>query len=177
MAYEGRMKYFALTSERMNPFPQITGGRNSIDARKLNREHYNQLPRFIQLQAEMGRGGVFPDIILKPFLLLSRIAMEVTALYDPAMPFRFTVLFDTEKGECVSYYCPVMEEQDCLVRQPEPGSRKIILNRKRMTGLPLFKVRAGMKSEVLMRMDLAESLLEREAVGLELREVCLSDSL
>ncbi|MFW6677047.1 hypothetical protein ACOAOT_05235 [Lacrimispora sp. AGF001] len=176
MAYEGKMKYFILTNGDKNPFPHILNWSQTIDVRKLTRDEYQKIPPFIQLNAKLGMDGIFPDVIVKPFLLLSRSAMEVTALYDRDIPFLFFVLFDTEKGECASYYCPVLEEEECLVKQPGPGQREIVLDREKISGAPLFRVRTGTESAVVIRMDLAESLLEREAIGLKLKEVSLSDS-
>ena len=176
MAYEGKMKYFTLTNGDKNPFPQILNWSQSVDVRKLTRDEYQKIPPFIQLNAKLGMDGIFPDVIVKPYLLLSRSAMEVTALYDPDIPFLFFVLFDTEKGECASYYCPVLEEKECLARQPGPGQREIVLDREKFSGVPLFRVRTGTESAVVIRMDLAESLLEREAIGLKLKEVSVSDS-
>ena len=175
MAYEGKMKYFILTNGDKNPFPQILNWSQSIDVRKLTRDEYQKMPPFIQLNAKLGMDGIFPDVIVKPFLLLSRSAMEVTSLYDPDIPFLFFVLFDTEKGECASYFCPVLEEEECLARPPGPGQREIVLDRKKIRGVPLFRVRTGIESAVVIRMDLAESLLERKSVGVELKEVRLTD--
>lgn len=177
MAYEGKMKYFILTNGDKNPFPQILNWSQTIDVRKLTRDEYQKMPPFIQLNAKLGMDGIFPDVIVKPFLLLSRSAMEVTALYDSDIPFLFFVLFDTEKGECASYFCPVLEEEECLARQPGPGQREIVLDRKKISGVPLFYVRTGIESAVVIRMDLAESLLERKSVGVELKEVRLTDGM
>lgn len=175
MAYEGKMKYFILTNGDKNPFPQIINWSQTIDVRKLTREEYQKMPPFIQLNAKLGMDGVFPDVIAKPFLLLSRPAMEVTALYDSTIPFLFFVLFDTEKGECSSYFCPVLEDEDCLVKMPGLRQREIILDRQKMRGIPLFRVRNGPDSHTIIRMDLAESVMERKIVGLELEEVCMTD--
>ncbi|MDR7810477.1 hypothetical protein [Lacrimispora sp.] len=176
MAYKGSMKYFVLTSKGKYPFPQIINWSQASDMRKLTRNEYRELPAFFLLNAKLGMDGIFPDVIEKPVLLFSRTAMEVTALYDSDIPFLFAALFDTEKGECASYYCPVLEEEDCLAGKPGPGQRGIILDRSKMNGLPLFRVRIGLESATIIRMDLAESLLEREASGLKLKEVSVSGS-
>ena len=175
MAYEGNMKYFIVTNGEKNPFPQITNFSQAIDIRKLTRDEYQKIPPYILLNVKLGLDGIFPDIIDKPALLLSRTAMEVTVLYDSDIPFLFFVLFDTRKGECASYFCPVLEEEDCLAGKSGPGQREIILDRKKMSGIPLFRVRTGMESATIIRMDLAESLLEREIVGMELKEIHLTD--
>lgn len=175
MAYQANLKYFILTNEEKNPLLQIMNVNQSIDIRKLNRKEYQNMPSYVLLNAKLGIDGIFPDIIEKPVLLLSRTAMEVIGLYDSNIPFLFFVLFDTDKEECASYFCPVLEEEVCLARKPEPGQRELILDRSKMTGIPLFRVRVGAEIVTVIRMDLAESLLERNIVGLELKEICLID--
>jgi hypothetical protein len=170
------MKYFILTNGDKNPFPQIINWSQTIDVRKLTRDKYQKMPPFIQINAKLGIDGIFPDVIVKPFLLLSKQAMEVTALYDSDIPFLFIVLFDTEKGKCASYYFPMLEEEECLARQHDPRQREIVLDTEKISRVPLFRVRTGTESAVVIRMDLAESLLEREATGLKLKEVSLSGS-
>jgi hypothetical protein len=176
MAYQGKLKYFILTNEEKNPLLQIMNVNQSIDVRKLNRKEYQNMPSYVLLNAKLGIDGIFPDLIEKPVLLLSRTAMEVIGLYDSNIPFLFFVLFDTDKEECASYFCPVLVEEDCLARKPEPGKRELILDRSKMIGIPLFRIRTGTESVVIIRMDLAESLLERGAIGLNLKEISLSGS-
>lgn len=176
MAYQGNLKYFMLTNEEKNPLLQIMNVNQSIDVRKLTRKEYQNMPSYVLLNAKLGIDGIFPDIIEKPVFLLSRAAMEVIGLYDSNIPFLFFVLFDTDKEECASYFSPVLEEEDCLAQKPGPGQRELILDRSKMTGIPLFRIRTGTESAVIIRMDLAESLLERGAIGLNLKEVSLTGS-
>ena len=42
-----------------------------------------------------------------------------------------------------------------------------------MKGLPLFRIRVKDRKKTVIRMDLAESLLMRHAVGLELEETII----
>lgn len=69
----------------------------------------------------------------------------------------------------------MLGEEDCLAGIPGPGQRGIILARSKMNGLPLLRVRIGMESATIIRMDLAESLLERKILGMELKDVHIAD--
>ena len=62
----------------------------------------------------------------------------------------FLALFDTEKEESVSYYCPVLAED-------ADGGKEALYRIKRREGY-----------EIRICEELAESLLERGAVGMEL---------
>lgn len=175
MAYRGSLKYFRLTDRGNNPFPSIINWNHSLDVRKLNRKDYHSLPAFILLNMECGLDAFLPDILISPFLLVSRNVMEAIVLYDSNIPFRFTALFDTGKGESAGYYCPILEEEDCVAADISFGRGGLWLDRERMAGLPLFLVRRGDRREILLRMDLAESLLGREATGIGLEEVSLTE--
>lgn len=173
MAYGENLKYFMITCGDKNPFPQIVGWNTALDVRKLNRREYQQLPSRIILDMQLGLDACLPDMIASPFLLLSRGAMETVALYAPDTPFLFAALFDTKQGKCGSYYCPILEDEDCVLSDGSGGGT-IVLARERMKGLPLFRIKIRETDKTMIRMDLAESLLEREAVGLELQEVGLA---
>ena len=84
--------------------------------------------------------------------MVSEEAREVILLYDQQMPFFFLALFDTEKEESVSYYCPVLAED-------ADGGKEALYQIKRREGY-----------EIRICEELAESLLERGAVGMELGE-------
>ena len=104
------------------------------------------------LEMKTGVDAVYPDIMTSPVLMVSEEAMEAILLYDQQMPFFFLALFDTEKEESVSYYCPVLAEDT-------DGGKEALYQIKRREGY-----------EIRICEELAESLLERGAVGMELGE-------
>ena len=78
--------------------------------------------------------------------MVSKEALEVIRMYETDMPFLLFALFDTEKEESKSYYCPILETDN----------KKAAIYRK----MP--------ENEIKIRLDLAESLLIRGAGGMEL---------
>ena len=44
--------------------------------------------------------------------MVSKEALEVIRMYESDMPFLFFALFDGEKEESASYYCPILENQN-----------------------------------------------------------------
>lgn len=139
-------RYLHLTAQQGNPIPRVTGWQGILDVRKLNRHDYRSLPAHLLLKMETGVDTIYPDILIDPVLLVSEEAMEVIRLYDRTMPFLSVVLSDNVREESVAYYCPVLEEDgEILYRTKRPGG-----------------------SEIWICEELAESLLERGAVGMEL---------
>ena len=143
-------KYLTLTVQKGNPLPQVINWYGRLDVRKLNRKDYREIPRRLLLEMRTGMDAVYPDIIIDPVLMVSEEAMEIISLYDNRMPFIFLALFDVEKEESMSYYCPVLAEDNT-------GQDEV-----------LYKVKHGNGYEIRICEELAESLLSRGAIGLKL---------
>ncbi len=103
-------RYLTLTSQKGNPTPQVVNWYGKLDVRNVNRKDYKRIPAPLMLEMRTGVDAVYPDIMTSPVLMVSEEAMEAILLYDQQMPFFFLALFDTEKEESVSYYCPVLAE-------------------------------------------------------------------
>lgn len=139
-------RYLHLTAQKGNPIPRVTGWQGKLDVRKLNRRDYRSIPAHLPLKMETGMDTIYPDILIDSVLMVSEEAMEVIRLYDRTMPFLSVVLSDSAREKSAAYYCPVLEEDgEILYRTERPGG-----------------------SEIWICEELAESLLERGAVGMEL---------
>ncbi len=170
------MRYFLLINSGRNPFPEIRGWSQALDVRKMNRREYRELPSSFQLEMRKGVDHMLPDILLSPFLLLSEQVMDVVSFYNPEIPCCFAVLFDDALKECASYFCPILEEEDCVMEEAYREGETVRLDGRKMKGLPLFQIRVKNRKKTVIRMDLAESLLKRHAVGLELKEAVIITS-
>ena len=145
------MEYFILKGQKGNPIPQIINWHGKLDIRKLTRETYKELPQYILLDMKLGDAFFYPDILAEPIFLVSREVMEIIKMYDEGMPFLYIALFDTEKEESKSYYCPVLEESSA-------GHKGAI-----------YQIRKNHEREIRVRIDLVESMLSRGATGIELQ--------
>ena len=89
MAVGERMKYFMIVQSENNPFPEIVNWNRALDVRALNREAYRSLPPFLMLDMRLDLDAYMPDILVSPFLLLSREAMEddLTRALEAMDPF------------------------------------------------------------------------------------------
>ncbi len=105
-------KYLTLTVQKGNPLPQVINWYGKLDVRKLNRQDYRGIPQSLLLEMRMGIDVVYPDILIDPVLMVSEEAMEIISLYDRQMPFVYLALFDNQKEESVSYYCPVLADDN-----------------------------------------------------------------
>lgn len=147
------MEYFLLKTQSGNPVPQICSWYGKLDERKLTRQHYKELPGCVLLDMKTGMDILYPDMITEPFLLVSKGVMDVIKMYEKDMPFLFAALFDTDKGESVSYYLPILAE----------GNEEY--------GEAIYRIKNKNRWEIRLRLDLAESLLARGAEGMELIQI------
>lgn len=147
------MEYFLLKTQSGNPIPQICSWYGKLDERKLTRQHYKELPGCVLLDMKTGMDILYPDMITEPFLMVSKGVMDVLKMYEKDMPFLFAALFDTDKGESVSYYLPILAEgnEEC--------------------GEAIYRIKNRNRWEIRLRLDLAESLLARGAEGMELIQI------
>ena len=147
------MEYFLLKTQSGNPVPQICSWYGKLDERKLNRKHYKELSTYIMLDMKTGMDILYPDVLTEPFLLVSKGVMDVIRMYEEDMPFLFAALYDTDKGESVSYYLPILAEgnEEC--------------------GDAIYHIRNKERWEIRIRIDLVESLLARGAEGMELIQI------
>lgn len=143
-------KYLILTIQKGNPLPQVINWYGKLDVRKLNRQEYREIPRRLMLEMRTGMDVIYPDIMIDPVLMVSEEVMEIIKLYDNRMPFIFLALLDKQKEESKSYYCPVLAEDNA-------GQEEVLYRVKRLNGY-----------EIRICEELAESLLSRGAVGIEL---------
>lgn len=143
-------RYFILSAQEENPLPQIMNWYGKLDVRKLNRRDYREIPRHLRLEMRTGMDFFCPDIMINPVLMVSEEVMEIMKLYDSRMPFVFLALFDIQKEESKTYYCPVLEENNA-------GQEEAI-----------YRVKIENGYEIRICEELAESLLSRGAVGMKL---------
>ena len=146
------LSQFMLKEQKGNPIPRMVNWYGKLDIRKLNRKEYRKLPPYVLLEMETGMDILYPDVLLEPVFLVSREVMELLVHYDEGIPFLFVALFGAERQESTSYFCPVLEDSN------------------EVQDKPIYRLLKKEGNEIRIRLDLAESLLARGAIGLVLEE-------
>ena len=146
------LSQFVLKEQKRNPVPRIVNWYGKLDIRKLNRKEYRKLPPYVLLEMETGMDILYSDVLLYPVFLVSREMMELLIHYDDRIPFLFVALFGAERQESASYFCPVLEDSN------------------QVQDKPIYRLLNKAGNEIRIRLDLAESLLARGAIGLSLAE-------
>ena len=152
------MRYFIL---RQNPFLgqkiQLNGWQEKINTKWICFQDFYKTPRRCVLTASFGENTPFPDIVINPFLLLSKLIMDVVKLYGEPVYRRDIIIINEQEQQSKQYYLTMLE----MV-----GQGRILWEERN-----LFCMEIKNKKEIVASQDFAESILRRGAVGIDLEEV------
>lgn len=173
------MKYFDISvNDSYRTSPQITNWYEEIKVRLINWETYHKLPRRKVLMITSSPNTIFTDIISFPFLLVSPMIKEVIRLYRDEVVFKEIMLLDIKNKLEKQYYLPVMEESSDIELINLKGRETIVTEKIKtpawVEGRNIFWVKYKEKRHTIVSLDFAESILRRNAVGIGLQEVILS---
>ncbi len=172
------MKYFelALDSAIYKTAPRLVNWYGVQDVRLIRWETYHKLKKRQIYNIEPSPETVFTDIVSVPFLLVSPMVRDTIMMYGDRVVFKEIILVDAKNQREQIYYLPVMEEN------PDIGMFCAAEDIKRdykdlpqwMNERNIFWIRQKGERHTIISLDLAESLLRRNAVGLALKEVRLA---
>lgn len=170
------MKYYILKADERNPLPRVINWFEVINPDLVNSTHGHMLPRFTKLEIAHQEEMIFPDILTHPVFMVSKNAAQIIRYYDSSVEFKYATLMDFESKENHTYFLPLLDSINCLSDDSELSLdksviKKAIINKKRVNGKQLFLL-AGIKSPyICARLDIIESLLRRNVVGMSLLAV------
>jgi len=150
------MEYYQLKEMERNQYPYLKNWYDIINPRYLNRRLYSRIPECSIIEISSDEETVFADMLMQPFLMVSREFAEVVRAYDQSIPYRAVVLLDYLNHYNFIYQLPILEQVSEKDRQKEQV---------------LYQWIGGGKNETHIRKDLSESLLRRRAVGMGLEQI------
>lgn len=173
------MKYYELKLDDTNfiEAPDLIDWYGIQDVRLIKWETFHKLKNRLVYRIKPAGNIIFTDIISFPFLLVSPMVRAVIEMYGDKVVFKEVILISAEKEVEEVYYLPIMEESNQINMLYVKKEQNYI----KQTKIPewvgernIFWVKKNEKRHTIVNLDLAESLLRRNAVGLELKEVFLS---
>lgn len=173
------MKYFLIGMDEENKTPYNINKNRAIDIRMLSKENLNKLPLWNVLETDMPQEGFFPDIICRPFLLLSGKCVKTTVMYQPDILFKGVKLWDKKSGINATYFLTILDKLDCMSEQTQfnsVGNRvtKLVLDRDKIGSKAVFEIKGFDRKYIVGRMDFVESILRRGAERITLEEICIN---
>lgn len=106
---------------------------------------------------------------------------KIIEKYDPEILFKTVPLIDLKYKKQGNYYMPIFEEVECLSEKAELNLnktvvKKIILDKEKIKNKKIFEIKESEKTLVVVRLEVAESLLRREFKGMSLKRLEVYDN-
>lgn len=173
------MDYFLLKQdERYTNTPRLIDIFSKLDVRNINLLKAHKIEDIIVFKVNSSDGSEFLDILDNQLFLISKSMKEIIEKYDSGIVFKTLALIDKVHNKQVNYYLPIVEELEVLSEATEFNLnktvvRKLILDEEKMKQLSkkIFKIKESSKPLIIVRLDIAESLLRRNFKGIKLERV------
>ena len=170
------MEYFILELDKAYIPPKPINWYGKLDAKTLEGTESYQLPKHMVFQVEQHMKMVWTDIIMYPRFLVSKRAKEVIELYEPRIQFVRVIFSDKKKKRSNPYFIPSLLGVPALTENSKFNLNRSVIYQAEVDG-GIMKDRAiarvtNVKQSncILVRLDLAESLLTYCSIGIGLRE-------
>lgn len=171
------MDYFLLKQdERYTDVPLLVDVRKKIDTRDIHRESAHKIADPLIFHVKAGVESSFLDILEHPLFLLSDKLKRMMELYEPDTLFKLTPLIDPSRHLQKNYYLPILEEVEAVSVRSEfhrdrSQIKKLVLKKENIHGKKIFRIKESEKPLIVVRLDVAESILRRDLTGIRLQRV------
>ncbi len=168
-----KMVFFVIEVNENYTAPSLVGWYGIIDKKTLSRKKVYQLPKHLLFTVEKHMQMVFTDVITVPCFMVSEMVRDIIKRYDPSVWFLRIILYDKECKRSMAYFIPYLkqikykEQIDAEIR----SLRHLSVQKEDIEEKVIVEIENGFNFKVIMRMDLVESILRREAVGIGLRKI------
>lgn len=135
----------------------------------------------IPVNLKPGSQSRYTDFLEEPTPLVSGPFKEILAEYAPGMRVKQVVLLDLSgrPPRQESYWLILPERVDCLSDQTafnvNGTLKQLVIDPAKLTGKCVVQVGGVMETLLIVRLDVAESLLRRELTGFKLERVRLAE--
>ena len=166
------MNYFLLKQdEEYTNAPVLINVFKGIDVRNINLLNAHKIDDILIFNVKCNENTEFLDILDRNLFLISEKMKKIIEKYDPKMLFKTIPLINLYLKKQENYYMPIFQEIECLSERAELNLnrtvvKKIILDKEKINGKKIFKIKESEKTLIVVRLDVAESLLSREFRGM-----------
>ena len=167
------MNYFLISKDEIyEKAPNIINWYE--DERLINERNLNLLENRKILKIRNEEKIVWTDIISNPNFFVSEKVKGVINKYDNKIKFKQVILLDVLGAEAEVYYLPLLKFINCLSEESEIVGNTIkrcVIKKDIIKEEKIFRIGDVNKRYIVVRLDLAESILRRGARGLHLERV------
>jgi len=171
------MDYFILEQKEnmSNAVKLLAEADNPLERKQvLTKEQAKDINELSRIYVLGDGDSIYPAIIDTPVFLVSDTVKKLLQLYEDSLIFKCTVLANKE-GSQVVYWLTLMDEVNCLSSASEftkDGSlKKLVIDKEKLQGRKIFRVGGVREKLVVINQDIAESLLRRFLLGIQLTAI------
>lgn len=167
------MKYFLLSKDKaFITAPDILNWYEDLKLIDEKNLYKMEKRKILKIKGEKRR--VWTDVISVPNFFVSKKIKEIIEKYDNKIKFKQVILLDSENETKEVYYLPLLEFIDCLSDKSNIKMNRIekgVLEKEKIKDKIIFRIGDVKNRYVVIRLDLAESILRRNARGISLEEI------
>ncbi|MCY6355717.1 hypothetical protein [Clostridium sp. ZS2-4] len=171
------MDYFLLKQdERYGNTPRLIDVFKKINIKDLNLLNAHKIEDIIIFKVSADENCEFLDVLDTQLFLISEDMKKIIEKYDRDIVFKSLALIDQAHYRQKNYSLPIFQEIEALSDKAELNLnktvvKKIILDKEKIKGKKIFKIKESSKPLIVVRLDVAESLLRRDFKGIKLERV------
>lgn len=110
----------------------------------------------------------FIDILDGQLCLVSKTVRNVFRMYEKGITYKFFCFLNNITGEYANYYAPIIPATYCLAEGIPVQKNDIKIKQEAISEASIFRAENQEKEIIVVRLDVAESLLRRNLQGIEL---------
>lgn len=174
------MEYFILkqSEDVVNPIKVFGVDMDNYTA-AMTHQDFKQLKRSKVAYAEYSRSYETPDILSHPTYMVSDTVRRVLHMYDDNISFKSIQVFPTLQKDLMeatrTYWVYDCIMEDCLHKDavilPNGEIQEIILDKTKVKGRDIFRVKGTLDNKLIISLAVAESILRRNVYGIMLEKV------
>jgi hypothetical protein len=170
------MRYFTVQYDYVLPYCiQLRDFLDSTSHKVFYKEEADTLNHITTLYVQGKEDHVYPDFFQTPVYMVSEKIKNILELYDEELIFKTVLLTNLEAKTQELYYHMVTDHIEGLSDQTtfhKNGlENKIVLDFEKVKDQRVFQLKDSKKHNLFMRLDVVESLLRRNVIGLIFEEV------
>lgn len=171
------MGYFIMEQDkRYGDVPRLQHIQRHIELRHLSHLQSQHVPDTLPLQVSSTRDSMYTDILSEGLYLVSDKLQKIIMMYEPFHIWKTTPLMDRVNQKQSLYYLLIFPEVDVLnprsqFNRDHSRITKLVLDANKVAGRKVFRVKESESPLVIVSLDVAESIMRRDFIGVSLTPV------
>lgn len=148
---------------------------------EMTHQHFRELDEVCVAYTQYENTQEIPDILAHPTYMISDDMQTVFRMYDENISFKAVQVFPDRMENIEQatklYWVYDCVSEDCMhsdtVKYPNGELKELILDRRKVRGRDIFRVRGMMENKVVVSLAVAESILRRKPYGVSIKKVSM----